>query len=278
MALRPNPVRYKLLNGGAAFGPMAFEFFTPGLFALAGQAGVDFVILDMEHSGVGADTIKAQLAFARGTGVMPFVRVPGSVPHLIAPILDAGAMGIMVPLVETPEQAEIIVASCRYRPLGRRGLAFSVAHDDYSGGGVESKILEANERTLVIALVESERGIQNVEAIMAVPGVDVGWLGHYDLTDSMGCPGQFERPEFDAAVRALLGACERHGKAAGFLATDLGMARAWRAKGFRCLGFGTDVGLFRDALSAGLSALKQDEAAAAAANQSTVPRSARGTA
>src|SRR5215216_5396798 len=230
--LRPNPVRDKLRRGGAAFGFMAFEFFTPGLFALAGQAGADFIILDTEHSGVGPDTIKAQLALARGTGVAPFVRVPGSAPHLIAPILDAGAMGIMVPLVETREQAEAIAAACRYRPLGRRGLAFSIAHDDYAGGPVDSKIREANERTLVIALIESERGIRNADEILAVPGIDIGWLGHYDLTDSMGFPGGFDRPEFDEAVRRLLGACDRHGKAAGFLANDLAMARAWRAKGF----------------------------------------------
>ncbi len=241
MGLRPNPVRHKLRKRGAAFGLMAFEFFIPGLFALAGQAGADFIILDMEHSGVGPDTIKMQLALARGTGVAPFVRVPGLAPHLIAPVLDAGALGVMVPLVETREQAEAITAACRYRPLGRRGLGFSVAHDDYAGGPVESKILEANERTLVIALIESERGIRNVDEILAVPGVDVGWLGHYDLTDSMGFPGGFDRPEFHDAVGALLAACERHGKAAGFLANDLAMARAWRAKGFRCLGFGTDV-------------------------------------
>jgi 2-keto-3-deoxy-L-rhamnonate aldolase RhmA len=191
--------------------------------------------------------------------------VPGSAPHLIAPIVDAGAMGVMVPLVETSEQAEAIAAACRYRPLGRRGLAFSIAHDDYAGGPVQPKILEANERTLVIALIESERGIGNADAILAVPGIDVGWLGHYDLTDSMGFPGEFDRSEFQDAVRTLLGACDRRGKAAGFLAHDLDMARAWRAKGFRCLGFGTDVGLLRDALSAGLSALKAAEAVAAPA-------------
>lgn len=265
MSLRPNPVRDKLRSGGAAFGTIVFEFFTPGLFALAAQAGADFLILDMEHSGAGPDAIKAQLAFARGIGVAPFVRVPGSAPHLIAPILDAGAMGIMAPLVETAERAEAIAAACRYRPLGRRGLGFSVAHDDYAGGPVESKMLDANERTLVIALIESERGIRNVDDIVTVPGIDVGWLGHYDLTDSMGFPGDFDRPEFHDAVRALLGACKRHGKAAGFLAGDLATARAWRAKGFRCLRFGTDVGLLRDGLSAGLSALKNEETAAVVA-------------
>ena len=84
---------------------MAFEFFSPGLFSIAGQAGAEYIVLDMEHSGVGPDAMKDQFAFARGTGVMPFVRVPGLAHHLIAPMLDAGAMGIMVPLVETAEQA-----------------------------------------------------------------------------------------------------------------------------------------------------------------------------
>jgi len=256
---QPDAVRERLARGEAAFGTMAFEFFTPGLFAIAGQAGADFIILDTEHSGVGPDTIKAQIAAARGTNVEPYVRVPGNAHHLIAPILDAGALGVMVPLVETREQAEAIVAAARYRPLGRRGLAFSVAHDDYSGGEITPKIARANARTLVIALIESEKGIANADAILSVPGIDVGWLGHYDLTDSMGFAGSFDRPEFKAAVATLVAACQRHHKTAGYLAADIDTARSWRAKGFRCLGYGTDVGLFRDGLARGLSALKADE-------------------
>ncbi len=257
--IRPNPVREKLRRGEAVFGPMVFEFFTPGLMAILGQAGADFVILDMEHSGAGPDTIKVQLAAARGSGVVPIVRVPGSAAHLMAPVLDAGAFGIMVPLVETREQAEAVAGWCRYRPLGRRGLGFSVAHDDYSGGTIPDKVAAANERTLVIALIESEIGIANVDAIVSVPGIDVGWLGQYDLTDSMGRAGDFEHPRVAAAVAALLGACERHGKAAGFLAATVPMALAWRDKGFRCLGYGADVGLFRDALAHGIAALRDHE-------------------
>ena len=94
------------------------------------------------------------------------------------------------------------MASCRYRPEGRRGLGFSVAHDDYvTGGPVDAKIRAGNERTLVIALIESERGIRNADAILAVPGIDVGWLGHYDLTDSMGFPAISSGPNSIAAVR-----------------------------------------------------------------------------
>jgi 2-keto-3-deoxy-L-rhamnonate aldolase RhmA len=165
-------------------------------------------------------------------------------------------MGIMVPLVETRAQAIDIVTWCKYRPHGTRGLGFSIAHDDYSGGSVVEKINSLNERTLVIALIESETGIENAEEILSVPGIDVGWLGHYDLTDSMGIPGQFEHPRFKAAVKSLLTACEKCGKSAGFLASDMKQAIAWKKKGFRCLGYGTDIGLLRDSLSSGLAQLK----------------------
>ena len=103
----------------------------------------------MEHGGVGIDTLKAQFAFARGTGIAPLVRVPGLAYHLIAPVLDAGAMGIMVPMLETSEQAEKLAAWCRYRPKGVRGLGFGVGHDDYTGGDVVAKMIDENERTLV---------------------------------------------------------------------------------------------------------------------------------
>src|SRR3984893_8351119 len=139
-AIRANPVRAKLNAGETVYGMFAVEFFTPGLCQIAANAGADFVLFDMEHGGVGIDMLKAQFAFARGTGVVPLVRVPGLHYHLIAPVLDAGAMGIMVPMLETREQAEKIAAWCRYRPDGVRGLAFNLAHDDYSGGDVVVKM------------------------------------------------------------------------------------------------------------------------------------------
>jgi len=140
-----------------------------------------------------------------------------------------------------------------------RGIGFGVGHDDYSGGDVVPKTVAENERTLVIALIETAAGIANADEILAVDGIDVGWLGHYDLTDSMGITGRFDDPAFEAAVASLLAATQRHGKAAGFLATNLAMARAWRAKGFRCLSYGIDIGLLQAALAEGIGALRQDE-------------------
>jgi 2-keto-3-deoxy-L-rhamnonate aldolase RhmA len=259
--MRANPVRARLTAGKTVYGMFAVEFFSPGLCQIAANAGAEFVLFDMEHGGVGIEVLKAQFAFARGTGVVPLVRVPGLANHLIAPVLDAGAMGIMVPMLETQAQAEQLVAHCRYRPAGRRGLGFGVGHDDYRRGDVTAKAREVNERTLVIALVETATGIANVDAILSVEGIDVGWLGHYDLTNSMGITAEFDRPEFDAAVRKLVAACDAHGKAAGFLATSLEMARAWRAKGFRCLSYGTDAGLLQGALGEAIGRLRADDEA-----------------
>lgn len=257
MTMRANPVRERLLNGGSAVGIMAFEFFTPGLPALLSAAGADFVILDTEHSGIGIDTLKMQLAAARGLPIMPFVRVAAARSHLIAPVLDAGAMGIMVPMVETQEQARDLVRWSRYRPEGARGLGFTLGHDDYTDGDILAKIRLANARTLLIALIETATGLANAEAIASTPGIDLLWLGHYDLTDSMGIPGQFEHRDFQAAVDSFLAACARHGKPAGILAPDLNTALMWRRRGFRALCYGTDTGLLKGALGAGLAALRQ---------------------
>lgn len=254
--MRANPVRDALRAGGTAFGTMAFEFFTPGLPAVLAHAGADFVLLDMEHSGIGIETIKGQIAASHGAGIVPMVRVPGCHYHLVATVLDAGAMGIMVPMMETREQAESLAAWCRYRPEGVRGLAFNMAHDEYSGGDVVQKMAEANARTLTIALVETAKGIANVDAIAAVPGIDVVWLGHYDLSNSMGITGQFDNPDFLAAVEKLVEACKRHGKAAGFLVTDTAAAQTWLGRGFRCLGYGTDISLLQGALAAGIATLR----------------------
>jgi 2-keto-3-deoxy-L-rhamnonate aldolase RhmA len=256
--MRPNPVRAKLKNGGTAYGIMAAEFFTPGFCQIAANAGAEFVIFDGEHGGIGIDVLKAQIAFARGAGIAAFVRVPGLAYHLIAPVLDAGAMGIMVPMIETKEQAENLARWCRYRPEGVRGLGFGTGHDDYRGDDIVEAMRLENERTLVIALIETATGIANADAILSVPGIDVGWLGHYDLTNTMGITAEFTRPEFRAAVDKLLAACRKHGKASGYLATSVAMAREWRAKGFRCLCYGTDIGVFQSALSEALRALKAD--------------------
>jgi 2-dehydro-3-deoxyglucarate aldolase/4-hydroxy-2-oxoheptanedioate aldolase len=161
---------------------MAFEFNTPGLARLAAGAGAEFCIFDQEHTGWSIETIKLLVATSGTTDMVPMVRVPTTQYHLIARALDVGARGIMVPMVESVEQARSIVQSAKYPPVGRRGAAFGVAHDDYAGGDVAEKIRSANDEILLIAQIETVAGVECVEEMAAVDGIDVLWIGHFDLS------------------------------------------------------------------------------------------------
>jgi len=262
MSVPANPVRARLRSGGTAFGVMAFEFFTPGLAPVLAASGADFVLLDMEHSGAGIDTIKAQIAFAHGAGIVPMVRVPACTYHLIATVLDAGALGIMAPLVETREQAETLVNACRYRPAGRRGLAFGVSHDRFTAGAARPKMDAANESILTIALVESQRGVDNADAIFAVPGLDLGWLGHYDLSDSLGCAEQFDDSRYVAAEEKLIASARNAGKPLGWLVPTGEAAQQALRRGFRCICIGHEVGVLRSALTHEFAVARKGESTA----------------
>jgi 2-keto-3-deoxy-L-rhamnonate aldolase RhmA len=250
--VRDNPVKAKLASGGRAVGAMVFEFATPGLPQLCRNAGAEFVLYDMEHTGTGFETIKAHCALCRGLPVVPLVRVPRPDYHFIARALDVGALGIMVPMVGSAAEAAHIVACTRYPPQGKRGAAFGFAHDDFEGGEPAAKIAALNARTLVMTQIETAEGLANVEAIAATPGVDVLFLGHFDLTNFMGIPGQFTHPGYVAALDRIVAACAKHGKTAGFLASDDAWARGYVARGFRMVAYGIDHLMLQEALRRGL--------------------------
>src|SRR5262245_29492538 len=253
--MEPNRVKEKLASGGTSIGTMVFEFATTGVARIAAEAGAEFVIFDMEHSGFGIETIRTLLATSPLTA-SPMVRVPVTEYHFIARALDMGARGIMVPMVETAEQARKIVQCAKYPPVGRRGSAFGVAHDGYSTGDIVPKIEARNRETLLIAQIETPEGVRNADEIAAVPEIDVLWIGHFDLTNFLGIPGQFTHPQFTSAVKKVLDACNKHRKAAGFMAMDIAGGQALLDQGFRILAYGGDLWLYQAALCAGLEGLR----------------------
>ncbi len=256
--MRENPVKQKLSSGGTAFGSMIFEFFTPGMPRLLKNAGAEYAMYCMEHTGASFETLKPQFALCRALGVVPLVRVPGTEYDFIARALDCGALGVMVPLVDTAQQAEFIVSCTRYPPAGgRRGAAFGFAHDDFEGGDVVAKMKMIHERTLVIAMIETKSGLANVEAIAAVPGVDVLWLGHFDLSNFLGIPGDFADPVFQDAIRRIAGAANKHGKAAGYMAADVALGREYLGHGFRMIATGTDQGMLQAAIRGTLDGMRK---------------------
>ena len=254
--MRGNPMKARLAAGGSAYGAMVFEFMAPGLPQICSNAGAEFILYDMEHTGLTLETLKTQFALCRGLPVVPMVRVPRGEYHFIARALDVGAFGVMVPMVGTAAEAAHVVACTRYPPEGRRGAAFGFAHDDFEGGDVVAKMVAIHERTLVIAQIETAEGLANVEAIAATPGVDVLWIGHFDLTNFMGIPGQFRHPDYLAALRRIVAACAAHGKTPAFLVADDDWAREYKAMGFRLIAYGVDQALLGNALRHGLDVLR----------------------
>jgi len=257
--MTPNAIKNDIRAGKTVAGAMVFEFFSPGMSSILVNAGCRYVIYDMEHTGLGYETLKWLFASCRGLPIEPMVRVPRGEYTWLARALDLGARGVMIPMVESAEQARSIVEACRYPPVGRRGAAFGFAQCDYLGGDVGQKIAEAHARTMVIAQIETERGLEQVEAIAAVDGVDVLWVGHFDLSNFMGIPGQFDDPRFDAAMRRVAEVCRRHGRAAGFMATD----RAWidraREMGYTMIAGGTDSGLLQQAFAGLVERINSDK-------------------
>ena len=255
--MRENRVKRALQGGGISVGTMMLEFDTSGIPRIAAAAGAEFAVFDMEHTGWSIETIKRLMAASRGTDLVPIVRPPAGQYHFVARLLDVGAMGIVLPMMESASQAQEAVRFTRYPPAGCRGAAFNVAHDDYQSGDVAAKMRSANEERLLVALIETAQGVERADEIAAVDGVDVLWIGQFDLTNSMGIPGQFTHPDFQRAVARVLEACQRNGKAGGFGSLDVAELQARRKQGFRFLVYTADVWIYQQALRQGLAAVRE---------------------
>jgi 2-keto-3-deoxy-L-rhamnonate aldolase RhmA len=241
--MKDKSLRQRAMQGDQVLGAMVFEFFSPGIAQILKLAGCEYVLYDMEHTGMGLETLKTQVAACRGIGIAPMVRVPRGEYHFLARALDVGAQGLMIPMVESAAQAEMIVEATHYPPKGRRGAAFGFPHDDYAPGSPHEKMAAADARNLIIAQIETERGLEAVDEIAAVDGIDVLWVGHFDLTNFLGIPGQFDHPAYRNAIKRVVESGRRHKKGLGFMPTDEKWAKQYKKLGFNVLAAGTDHGI-----------------------------------
>ena len=254
--MNDNPVKRKLASGGVSPGTMVFALDTPAVALLAAEAGAEWAVFDMEHTGWGFDTIRRLVAAARTTTLAPLVRVPANERHFIGRALDIGASGVLVPMVHTRADALAAVSAALYPPDGDRGAAFTMAHDGYTDGDVAAKMRQANENVLVVAMIESAEAVENAPAIAAVDGVDVLWVGQFDLTSALGVPGQTDHPDYVAAVERVMGACRAHGKAPGIMAPGLESVGPLVAQGFRFIAYWRDAWIFKQGLREGIEAVR----------------------
>jgi len=251
--MKINAAKQKMLNGESALGysaklgsPVAAEFLS--------HSGVDFVVLDSQHGAWGQDSlIQGIIAICAGPA-MPFARVSYNSYTLIGQLLDAGVLGIVVPMVDTVDEAKAVAAACRYPPEGERSFGWGhalVYGDDYAEW--------ANEQLFVAVQIESVQAVENAEAIMAVPGIDGCMVGPADLALSMGfLPREApNHPEHGRALEAVVQACRNTGKIPGIDigAPDTVVKRL--EQGFRFIPMGNDAKFVTNSAAAGLKLAKQ---------------------
>jgi 2-keto-3-deoxy-L-rhamnonate aldolase RhmA len=255
-------------------GHFIVEFATPGIGYILKNAGCDYALLDTEHSGFHHETIKRALRYFEAARVPAIVRVPSKSYHHVARALDMGAEGLMVPMVGSAEEARAVLDGMKYTPQGGRGVALGIAHDSYAGGAVLDKLAAANARTTFFAQIETAAGVENADAIAAVDGVDCLWVGHFDLSCSLGIPGEFDHPRFKDAIARTLAACARHGKAAGRLVPDAAQGIALNREGFDFICYSGDVWALQAAVKAGVDEIRAGCAAHAGGPKTKAPETA----
>jgi 2-keto-3-deoxy-L-rhamnonate aldolase RhmA len=215
MDIVPNHAKRRLAAGGLALGMGVRQSRTVDVAAIAHGCDFDWLFIDMEHSSTNLDTA-AQIAMAAlAVGITPLVRVPGPEHHHASRILDTGAQGIVLPHVDTPDEAARAVSHCKYPPIGRRSIGGPQPQLGFRPVPVGEAMPLVNEETLVVVMLETPKAIASAEEIAAVNGVDVLLIGTNDLCAEMGIPGEFTDARVGDAYRKVIAACRKHGKFPG---------------------------------------------------------------
>lgn len=211
----------------------------PDVTEILADIGFDWLLFDMEHAPLTIETIHRLMQAMNGSTTVPLVRVASKDPVGIGQVLDAGAHGVMVPQVNTVEDARRVVAACKYPPEGTRGVGPRRATG--YGRTFQQYMKTANREVLVIVQIETPKAIENIDAILSVPGIDVAAIGPGDLAQAMGCFANRQRKDYQDALDRFLKACARH-KVVPSMAyvSKIEAAKEFIARGFRFIGIGED--------------------------------------
>jgi len=235
-----NRVKELLKAGKPAFG-VFMQLPSPPAAEVLAQAGFDWLWIDMEHGPLNLETVHRMIQATRGTETVPVVRVPWNLHWLAKPVLDMGAMGVIMPSVMTKKEAMEAARALRYPPEGVRGFGPGFAALRW-GLSVPEYVKVANQEIMAILLIEHIEAVDRIDEILSVPGVDVVMIGPYDLSGSMGMLGQVTHPDVEEAIDRVLAAAKRAKIPAGILALTPEGINTRLQQGFQFLIVGTDTG------------------------------------
>ena len=252
--MRKNWVREKVLRGEPALGAL-LGLGSPNAAELMGHAGYDFLVIETEHSPLDLAEVERMLMALSGTNAIPIVRVPSADALFIQRALDAGGMGLLVPMVKTAAEARAIVDATRYPPAGTRGWG-PLRASQYTFDS-EDYFASANDNILIILILETKEALENLEEIASVPGIDAIFCGLFDLCLSLGLnPMDQPLPEIEEAMAGALATCQKVGVPIGVGCPTPEELRRRHEQGFRFHVYGTDYLLLGAAARQGVEAFK----------------------
>lgn len=242
-------LKQKITTSTQMRGAMVFEFFSPGIPIILKNAGCEFIIFDMEHGGLSLEQFKTLSIISNANKIAPFLRIPEINYNYIARALDLGALGIMVPMVNTPDDAIKIVQSSKYPPKGKRGAGFGFVHDNYINQNPLSYIEKANNSLINIIQIETKIALENVKEIASINGVDCLWVGHFDLTNFLGIPGNFSSKKYLNAINEIVDAAVSHKKSLGIMVNNQDELKMYSDLGFNMIAVGTEMSILSRSIS-----------------------------
>ncbi len=242
-------LKNKVISCDKLRGAMIFEFFSPGIPVILKNAGCEFIIFDMEHGGLSLEQFKVLATISNSNNISPLIRIPEVSYNYVARALDLGAAGIMTPMVNSSEEAIKIVKSSKYPPEGIRGAGFGFAHDNYNNQNPLAYIQNANNELINIIQIETKLALENVESIAEINGVDCLWVGHFDLTNFLGIPGNFTSPIYLDAIKRVVEAGKANSKSLGIMVNNNEELEMYSRMGFNMIAVGTEMNILSRSIS-----------------------------
>lgn len=248
-------VKDKLMRGDYVYGPFS-KTSDPALVEASGHAGFDFIILDLEHGPNNILSLQNLIRAAESAGILPLVRVPFETKADISRALDVGAAGVQIPQIDCKQQVEEVIKLTKFAPAGERGVCRFVRAAGYASIDRQQYFREAND-ALVILQLEGKTAIDNLDEIITVPGIDIIFIGPYDLSQSLGVSGQVDHPLVVAEMEKICAKCKQQGIVVGTFTDTLAAVERWKQAGVQYLSYSVDIGLYYDACAQLVGAMKK---------------------
>ena len=242
--IKKNVLKEKLKKGDTVIGTWS-SLSSANVINVIGITGLDFVVIDLEHGSMSFETVENMVRAAEATRISPIVRVWDDHEQTLLRALETGVQSVMVPHVKTSENAKKIANTCKYYPEGNRGLSPYTRVHNFTHENIEESLKHANEESLVGILLEGQDGLKNIEEIVKVSGIDLIYLGLFDICQSVGLPGQLNHPKVLDEVARCQGIIEANSIAAGAMATDVEYVKMLKAKKYQFIAYLNDAAALR---------------------------------